>query len=208
MTHYDVRLHTDKGVEISNNGIKCDRKGIPGMLACIVMNYLKDAPYPGAIKAHVIDDKRYTEYTLLLENNTLHVYLHVEKATQGGSAGTATAPRRFQGTPGQGGICRMTRYIVRLYSDKKVQIHGRRIECNRRDVPGRLVCIVRDYLKDAPYPGVIKAHVIAGRRYTEYILLLENNTLDVCRHVLEAGRAEVQKHPVEFTVPPGRDTAL
>ena len=208
MTHYDVRLHTDKGVEISNNGIECDRKGIPGMLACIVMNYLKDAPYPGTIKAHVIDDKRYTEYTLLLENNTLHVYLHVEKATQGGSVGTATAPRRFQGTPGQGEICRMTRYIVRLYSDKKVQIHGRRIECNRRDVPGRLVCIVRDYLKDAPYPGVIKAHVIAGRRYTEYILLLENNTLDVCRHVLEADRAEVQKHPVEFTVPPGRDTAL
>ena len=208
MTHYDVRLHTDKGVEISNKGIKCDRKGILGMLACIVMNYLKDAPYPGVIKAHVIDGKRYTEYTLLLENNTLHVYLHVKKATQGGSAGTATAPRQFQGTSGQGGICRMTRYIVRLYSDKKIQIHGRRIECNRRDVPGRLVCIVRDYLKDAPYPGVIKAHVIAGRRYTEYILLLENNTLDVCRHVLEAGRAEVQKHPVEFTVSPGRNTAL
>ena len=208
MTHYDVRLYTDMGVEISNKGIKCDRKGIPGMLACIVMNYLKDTPYPGAIKAHVIDNKRYTEYTLLLENNTLHVYLHVEKATQGGSAGTATAPRRFQGTPGQGGICRMTRYIVRLYSDKKVQIHDRRIECNRRDVPGRLVCIVRDYLKDAPYPGVIKAHVIAGRRYTEYILLLENNTLDVCRHVLEAGRTEVQEHHAEFTVSSGRDTAL
>ena len=208
MAHYDVRLHTDKGVEISNKGIKCDRKSIPGMLACIVMNSLKDTPYPGVIKAHVVAGRRYTEYILLLENNTLHVYLHVEKATQGGSAGTATAPRRFQGTLGQGGICRMTRYIVRLYSDKKVQIHGRRIECNRRDVPDRLVCIVRDYLKDAPYPGVIKAHVVAGRRYTEYILLLENNTLDVCRHVLEAGRAEVQEHPAEFTISSGRDTAL
>ena len=121
--------------------------------------------------------------------------------------GTATAPRRFQGTPGQGGICRITRYIVRLYSDKKVKIYGRRIECMRRDVPGRLICIATDYLKDVPYPGVIKAHVIAGRRYTEYILLLKNNTLDVCRQALEAHMAEVQDPSAEFAVPLGKDAA-
>ena len=208
MTHYDVRLHTDKGVEIHNKGIESDQKGVPGKLACVVMDYLKGAPYPGVIKAHVTDGRRHMEYTLLLENNTLHAYLHVKKAAGGGGAGTTTAPRRFQGTPGQEGICRMTRYIVRLYSDKKVKIHGRRIECRRRDVPDRLICIATDYLKDVPYPGVIKAHVIAGRRYTEYILLLENNTLDVCRQVLEAGRTEVQEHPTEFTVSSGRDTVL
>ena len=208
MTHYDVRLYTDKGVEIHNKGTESSQKDVPGRLACIVLDYLRSAPYPGVIKAHVTDGRRHMEYTLLLENNTLHAYLHVKKAAGGEDAETTAAPRRFQGTPGQGGICRMTRYIVRLYSDKKVKIHGRRIECRRRDVPGRLICIVRDYLKDVPYPGIIKAHVIAGRRYTEYILLLENNTLDVCRHVLEAGRAEVQEHPAEFTVSSGRDTAL
>ena len=89
----------------------------------------------------------------------------------------------------------MTRYIVRLYSDNDIQIHGERIECNVRDVPDRLICIMRDYLKDTPYPGVIKAHVIDGRKYTEYVLLLKNDILDVCLHVLEADRAEVQEPP-------------
>ena len=208
MTHYDNRLCTDNGVEISDKGIECDWEEIPGTLSCIVMDYLKDAPYPGVIKARVTDGRHCTEYTLLLENNSLHVYLHVKKAIQDGSAGTVSASRLPQGTSEQGDDGQMTRYIVRLYSDNEVQIHGRRIKCNQRDVPDRLAGIVLDYLKDAPYPGVIKAHVIDGRRYTEYILLLKNNTLDVCRHVLEAGRAEVQEHPVEFTVSPGRDTAL
>ena len=36
-----------------------------------------------------------------------------------------------------------------------------------------LVCIVTDYLKDAPYPGAIKAGVTDGRKYTEYLLLYE-----------------------------------
>ena len=80
MTHYDVRLHTDKGVEISNKGIECTPANIPDMLVCIVMDYLKDAPYPGVIKAHVTDGRHYTEYMLLLENNTLHAYLHALQA--------------------------------------------------------------------------------------------------------------------------------
>ena len=195
MAHYDVRLHTDNGVEISNKGIECTPANIPDMLVYIVLDYLKGAPYPGVIKARAIDGRRYTEYTLLLENNTLHVYLHVKKAIRDGSAETVPVPRLLQGTSGQGDDGPMTRYIVRLYSDNEVQIHGRRIKCNQRDVPDRLAGIVLDYLEDAPYPGVIKAHVIDGRRYTEYILLLKNNTLDVCRHVLQADRAEVQELP-------------
>ena len=194
MTHYDVRLHTDNGVEISNKGIESTPPNIPDMLACIVMNYLKGAPYPGVIKAHVTDGRCNMEYTLLLENNKLHAYIHVKKAAGGGGAGTAPVPR-LQETSGQGADGPMTRYIVRLYSDNDVQIHGERIECNVRDVPGRLICIMRDYLKDAPYPGTIKAHVIDGRKYTEYILLLKNDILDVCLHVLEANRVEVQEPP-------------
>ena len=101
----------------------------------------------------------------------------------------------------------MPRYIVRLYSDNKVLIHDMWIECNRQDVPGRLACIVMDYLKGAPYPGTMRAHVIAGRRYTEYVLLLKNNTLDVCRHVLQADRAEIQGPSAEFAAPLGKDAA-
>ena len=195
MTHYDVRLHTDKGVEISNKGIESTPENIPDMLACIVMDYLKDAPYPGVIKAGVTDGRCNMEYTLRLENNKLHVYLHVEKATRDGSAGTVPVSSLLRGSFGQGADGPMTRYIVRLYSDNDVQIRGERIECNVRDVPGRLICIMRDYLKDAPYPGTIKAHVIDGRKYTEYILLLKNDILDVCLHVLEADRVEVQEPP-------------
>ena len=193
MTHYDARLHTDNGVEISNKGIESTPENIPDMLACIAMNYLKNAPYPGTIKAGVTDNRHHMEYTLLIENNKLHVYLHVEKATRDGSAVTVPAPSLLQGSFGQGTDGPMTRYIVRLYSDNDVQIHGERIECNVRDVPGRLICIMRDYLKGVPYPGVIKAHVIDGRKYTEYILLLKNDILDVCLHVLEADRVEVQE---------------
>ena len=92
MTHYDVRLYTDNGIEISNKGIECTPANIPDILVCIVMDYLKSAPYPGAIKARVTDGRHYTEYMLLMENNTVDVYRHVEKATRGGSAETTTAP--------------------------------------------------------------------------------------------------------------------
>ena len=195
MTHYDVRLHTDNDVEISNKGIESTPPNIPDMLACIIMDYLKSAPYPGVIKARATDGKRYTEYTLLLENNTLHVYLHVEKATMDGSAGTVPAPSLLQGSFGQGADGPMTRYEVRLYTNNGVKISNKKIECNEKEIPDRLAAIVLDYLRDAPYPGVIKAHVITGRIYTEYILLLKNDILDVCLHVLQADRAEVQEPP-------------
>ena len=57
----------------------------------------------------------------------------------------------------------MTRYTVQLYADNGDRIHGRRIECNRRDVPGRLIDIVVDYLRDNPYPGTIQALVNSRR---------------------------------------------
>ena len=194
MTHYDVRLHTDKGVEISDKGIESTPENIPDMLACIVMDYLKSAPYPGVIKARVTDGRCNMEYTLLLENNKLHAYIHVKKAAGDGCTGTTTAPR-LQETSGQGSDGPMTRYEVRLYTNNGVKISNKKIECNEKEIPDRLAGIVLDYLKDAPYPGVIKAHVITGRTYTEYILLLKNDALDVCLHVLQADRAEVQEPP-------------
>ena len=92
MNHYDARFYTNKGVEISNKKIECTPANIPDMLAGIVLDYLKDAPYQGTIKARVTDGRRYTEYILLLENNTVDVYRHVENATQDGSAGTSLTP--------------------------------------------------------------------------------------------------------------------
>ena len=194
MTHYDVRLHTGKGVEISNKGIESTPENIPDMLACIVMDYLKGAPYPGVIKARVTDGRHHTEYTLLIENNKLHAYIHVKKAVGGGGAGTTTAPR-LQETSRQGGGGPMIRYDVRLYTNNGVKISNKKIECSEKEIPDRLAGIVRDYLRDASYPGTIKAHVITGKIYTEYILLLKNDILDVCLHVLQADRAEVQEPP-------------
>ena len=194
MAHYDARLYIDKGVEILNTKIECTPENIPDMLASIVLDYLKGAPYPGVIKARVTDGRHHMEYTLLLENNALHAYLHVKKAVGGGGAGTTPAPR-LQETSRQGDDGPMTRYEVRLYTNNGVKISNKKIECNEKEIPDRLACIVLDYLRDAPYPGVIKAHVIDGRSYTEYILLLKNDILDVCLHMLQADRAEVQEPP-------------
>ena len=193
MTHCDVRLRTNDGVKILNTKIECTPENIPDMLASIVMDYLKSAPYPGVIKASVTDNRHHMEYTLRLENNALHAYLHVKKATRDGSAGTVPAPSLLQGASGQGGDGPMTCYEVRLYTNNGVKISNKKIECNEKEIPDRLAGIVLNYLRDAPYPGAIKAHVITGRTYTEYILLLKNDALDVCLHVLQADRAEVQE---------------
>ena len=99
MAHYDARLRTNNGVEILNTKIECTPENIPDMLASIVMDYLKSAPYPGAIKARVTDGRKYTEYLLLLENGIVDVYRHVEKTTRGGSAGMAPAPADSNGLP-------------------------------------------------------------------------------------------------------------
>ena len=194
MVHYDARLYTDKGVKILNTKIECTPENIPDMLASIVLDYLRDAPYPGAIKARVTDNRHHMEYTLRLENNALHAYLHVKKAVGGGGAGTVPMTC-LQETSGQGDDGPMTRYEVRLYTNNGVKISNKKIECNEKEIPDRLAGIVLDYLRDAPYPGAIKAHVITGKIYTEYILLLKNDILDVCLHVLQADRVEVQEPP-------------
>ncbi len=95
----------------------------------------------------------------------------------------------------------MTHYAVRLYTDQLVKVHSTRIECGRKDIPGMLACVVIHYLKDAPYPGAMQARVIVGRRYTEYVIRLKNDALDVYRHVLRANRAEVQEHPAGSAAP-------
>ena len=99
MAHYDARLYTNKGVEISNKKIECTPANIPDVLTCIVMDYLKSAAYPGVIKARVTNGRKYTEYLLPLENGIVDVYRHVEKAAREGGAGTAPAPADSNGLP-------------------------------------------------------------------------------------------------------------
>ena len=81
MIRYDIRLHTEKGVQIYDKVAECKPAEIPEMLACATMDYLKDSPYPGAIHAQVMTDRRCTEYVLLLRDGSLDVYRHVERAT-------------------------------------------------------------------------------------------------------------------------------
>ena len=88
----------------------------------------------------------------------------------------------------------MTRYDIQLYADNGDRIHGRQIECNRRDVPDNLIDIAADYLDDSPYPGAIQAQVNSGRYYTLFLVLLKNDTLNVYRHVRNADRAETREH--------------
>ena len=101
----------------------------------------------------------------------------------------------------------MTRYDIRLHTDKGVQIYDKGAECNPAEVPGMLACVVANYLKDSPYPGAIQAQVMSDRRCTEYILLLKNNSLDVYRHVERATRVEVQEHPDVSAPPPAKEKA-
>ena len=99
MAYYNARFYTNKGVEIFDKKIECTPANIPEVLACIVTDYLKDAHYPGAIKARVTDGRKYTEYLLLLENGIVDVYRHVEKTTRRGSAGTSPASVNSNGLP-------------------------------------------------------------------------------------------------------------
>ena len=89
MAHYNARLYTDKGVEIFNKKIECTPENIPDMLACIVMDYLKSAPYQSTIKARVTDGRCNMGYMLSLDNDAVDVYRHVEKIALGGSVGTS-----------------------------------------------------------------------------------------------------------------------
>ena len=188
MTHYNARFYTDKGVEIFDKKIECTPANIPEVLACIVTDYLKSAPYPGTIKARVTDGRCNMGYMLLLDNDAVDVYRHVGKNCSGRKCRNGPGVSRFQGTPEQGGICLMTHYDVRLHMDKGVEISNKGIESTPENIPGMLASIVMDYLKDAPYPGVIKAGVTGGRHHTEYTLLIENNKLHAYIHVKKSRR--------------------
>ena len=95
----------------------------------------------------------------------------------------------------------MIRYYIQLYTDNGDRIHGRRIECDRRDVPGRLIDTAADYLKGSPYPGAIQAQVNSRGHYTLFLVLLKNGTLNVYRHVCNADRPEIQERP-DASAPP------
>ena len=101
----------------------------------------------------------------------------------------------------------MTRYDIQLYADNGDRIHGRRIECDRRDVPDNLIDIAADYLDNSPYPGAIQAQVNSGRYYTLFLVLLKNDTLNVYRHVRNADRAETREHPPGSAPPRDKEEA-
>ena len=101
----------------------------------------------------------------------------------------------------------MTHYDIRLHTDKGVQIYDKGAKCNPAEIPEMLACAVMDYLKDSSYPGAIHAQVMSGKRCTEYVLLLKDNSLDVYRHVERATRVEVQERPAEPAPPPGKEEA-
>ena len=91
----------------------------------------------------------------------------------------------------------MVYYDIRLYTDKGVCIHDRGAECKPAEIPEILACIVLDYLEGSPYPCTMQAQVLAGRRCTEYVLLLKGDSLDVYRRVEAAARVgarELSRH--------------
>ena len=84
----------------------------------------------------------------------------------------------------------MPRYKVSLFAGQPDPIHRAQIECRRAEVPDTLAGVVMDYLNGAPYPGTMRAHVVAGRRYTEYMIPLENNVMHVYQHVAQITHIE------------------
>ncbi len=85
----------------------------------------------------------------------------------------------------------MPRYAVLLFAGQQDPIHRVHITCKLAEVPDMLAGVVMDYLVGVPYPGTMRAHVVTGRRYTEYMVLLENDTMHVYRHVARYARAEL-----------------
>ena len=84
----------------------------------------------------------------------------------------------------------MPRYTVLLFAGQPDPVHRVHITCKLAEVPDMLAGVVMDYLNDVPYPGTMRARVVAGRRCTGYMILLENDTMHVYRHVARYTRAE------------------
>lgn len=94
----------------------------------------------------------------------------------------------------------MTRYDIRLYTDKGVRIHDKAVrdkgaKYDPAEISGKLACVVMAYLKNSPYLGTMRARVTACGHRTEFMLLLKNDTLDVYYHAGEFTRAKEQYSP-------------
>ena len=110
----------------------------------------------------------------------------------------------------------MTRYDIRLCTDKGVRIHDKAVrdkgtKYDPAEISGKLACVVMAYLKDATYQGTMKARVTACGHRTEFMLLLKNDTLDVYYHAGEFTRAKEQyspERPSRATAPPAKEGAV
>ena len=87
----------------------------------------------------------------------------------------------------------MTSYTVQLYTYSGDQIYGRRIECDRRDVPRKLAGIVVEYLRDNPHTGTIQALVDTRMRFTKYMIHRKNYTILVYRQVFQCNVDDVEE---------------
>ena len=86
MTEYDIRLCMEKGdciheTKVRDKTTKYEPAEISGMLAGVVMGYLKGIPYPGPMKARVTACGHRTEFILLPKNDFLEVYYRAGKFT-------------------------------------------------------------------------------------------------------------------------------
>ena len=77
MTRYSVRLYTQQADELCGRYVECGKKEMPVMLARFVLDYLEDAPYPGAIQAIALAGRDTLMYIITLRNDTVDVYRHV-----------------------------------------------------------------------------------------------------------------------------------
>ena len=84
MTEYDVWLYKDKAVQILRTQIKCDRRDVPVRLARIVLDYLRNAPYPGTMLAMVSIGWNYTSYLIQSNGATVKVYHQVFQCNMAG----------------------------------------------------------------------------------------------------------------------------
>ena len=108
MTRYDIQLCTDKGVRIHDKvvhdkGAKYDPAEISGKLACIVMDYLKNSPYMGTMRARVTACGHRTEFMLLLKNDTLDVYYRAGRFTRAKEQEPPERPSRAAAPPAKEG---------------------------------------------------------------------------------------------------------
>ena len=87
----------------------------------------------------------------------------------------------------------MTRYEVRLYAQQTDELCARYVECGKKEIPRILARFVLDYIKNALYPGTMKATVSAGRDMFLYIIKIIDDTVTVYLEVFQRNIADVEK---------------